>query len=119
MLNIIKNQFQKTYIASWALQKDATLIPMLIYFCERGRGTYGPGGGAAKGPTALDKATPVNFLLHAYWNLGGQGSSDVLGRALRLHASWHAVLDAAARVAPVAGTPLDFRAPTPIGARKR
>jgi len=74
--------------------------------------------------TALDKATPVNLLLHTYWNLGGHGSGDVLGHTLRLFASRHAVLDeellpSSGRVAPVAGTPLDFRAPTPIGARIR
>jgi len=32
MLNILKNQFQKTYIESWELEKHATLIPMLIHF---------------------------------------------------------------------------------------
>ncbi|TKW04775.1 hypothetical protein SEVIR_7G131200v4 [Setaria viridis] len=74
--------------------------------------------------TALDKATPVNFLLHAYWNLGGHGSGDVLGHTLRLHASRHAVLDeellpSSGRIEPVAGTPLDFRTPVAIGARIR
>ncbi|XP_066348831.1 uncharacterized protein [Miscanthus floridulus] len=77
--------------------------------------------------TARDRATPVNLLLHAYWNLGGHGEGsgrDVLGHTLRLHASRYAVLDeellpSSGRVAPVAGTPLDFRAPTPIGARIR
>ncbi|KAK3144592.1 hypothetical protein QOZ80_4AG0315120 [Eleusine coracana subsp. coracana] len=74
--------------------------------------------------TALDKATPVSFLLHAYWNLGGHGSGDVLGHTLQLFASRHTVLDeellpSSGRVEPVAGTPLDFRKPTPIGARIR
>ena len=74
--------------------------------------------------TALDRATPVNLLLHAYWNLGGHGSGDVLGHTLRLFASRYAVLDdehlpSSGRIAPVAGTPLDFRAPTTIGARIR
>lgn len=72
--------------------------------------------------TAVDEATPVNFLLHAYWNLGGHGGGDVLGHTLRLFASRHTVLDeellpSSGRVEPVAGTPLDFRTPTRIGAR--
>ncbi|KAL6650843.1 hypothetical protein ACP70R_009768 [Stipagrostis hirtigluma subsp. patula] len=74
--------------------------------------------------TALNKATPVNFLHHAYWNLGGHGSGDVLGHTLRMHASRYLPLDeellpSSGRVAPVAGTPFDFREPTPIGARIR
>ncbi|XP_062225822.1 uncharacterized protein LOC133924344 isoform X2 [Phragmites australis] len=72
--------------------------------------------------TALDKATPVNFLQHTYWNLGGHGSGDVLGHTLRLFASRHVPLDeellpSSGRVAPVAGTPFDFQTPTLIGAR--
>ncbi|GJN02712.1 hypothetical protein PR202_ga20090 [Eleusine coracana subsp. coracana] len=72
--------------------------------------------------TALDTATPVSFLLHSYWNLGGHGSGDVLGHTLQLFASRHTVLDdellpSSGRVEPVAGTPLDFRTPTAIGAR--
>ena len=72
--------------------------------------------------TAQDRATPVNLLQHTYWNLGGHGAGDVLGHALRLWASRYTPLDgemlpSSGRVAPVAGTPLDFRAPTPIGAR--
>lgn len=74
--------------------------------------------------TALDRATPVGLLLHVYWNLGGEGSGDVLGHTLRIRASRHAVLDdellpSSGRVEPVAGTPLDFRAPAAIGSRIR
>ncbi|KAK1683627.1 hypothetical protein QYE76_044475 [Lolium multiflorum] len=74
--------------------------------------------------TALNKATPVNFLQHVYWNLGGHGSGDVLGHTLQLSASRYTPLDkellpSSGRVEPVAGTNYDFRTPTPIGARIR
>ncbi|EMS49614.1 Aldose 1-epimerase [Triticum urartu] len=74
--------------------------------------------------TALNKATPVNFLQHVYLNLGGQGSGDVLGHTLQLSASRYTPMDeellpSSGRVDPVAGTNYDFRTPTPIGARIR
>ncbi|RCV06974.1 hypothetical protein SETIT_1G206800v2 [Setaria italica] len=71
--------------------------------------------------TARGSATPVNLAHHAYWNLGGHGSGPVLGETVQLLASRYTPVDAAliptGALAPVAGTPYDFRAPAPVGAR--
>lgn len=71
--------------------------------------------------TARSRATPVNLAHHAYWNLGGHGSGPVLGETVQLFASRYTPVDAAlvptGALAPVAGTPYDFRAPAPVGAR--
>lgn len=71
--------------------------------------------------TALNKATPVNLANHAYWNVGGHGSGDVLGQVIQVFASRYTPVDRnmipTGEVAPVSGTPYDLRAPTPLGTR--
>lgn len=70
-----------------------------------------------------DRATVVNLTNHSYLNLGGEGSGSVLDHEVEIRAGHYLPLGRSlvptGEVAPVAGTPMDFRTPHVIGARIR
>ncbi|WP_194074836.1 aldose epimerase family protein [Croceibacterium ferulae] len=67
------------------------------------------------------RPTAFNITNHSYFNLAGEGSGIVAGQWLKLEADRYIVTDEGGiptgELAPVAGTPMDFRCPYNLGER--
>lgn len=68
-----------------------------------------------------DKPTIVNLTHHSFFNLNGHGEGDVLNHKMQLNADHYTpvneVLIPLGEIAPVEGTPMDFREPHLVGER--
>lgn len=115
----------------WEVKEATDEKLSLFYFSENGEEGY-PGAVSVtvtyqlqdsdlniRFEATTDASTVINLTNHSYFNLNGQGSGDILNHQLQINAERYTPTDATAiptgELAPVAGTPFDFRQLKRIG----
>lgn len=130
-LNTLHGGFKGLDMRTWTVESATDTSLVLSLFCPNGEGGF-PGNRNLRVCYSLSRAdfkveisgtsnklTPLNITFHPFFCLQGEGEGFVEEYNLFIHASAYTPIDSmnlpTGEIAPVAGTPFDFRALRRIG----